>query len=425
MISAVTSKTGVTKFPARSRKPGAIEHVALVSPEWPEGPNGIISYCATMRPTFESNGVRCSIITARARESEAGVFELPQKRTLRRRIADKINSMRVVPPAYAAALGIGSIANRLRETLNCQLVEMEETFGMVGAVARCTAMPAIARLHGPVFLMGPLVGADLKPGFARQARREGTAIAAAAGVTAPSKDVLRRVREHYQLKLAAAAVIPNPVAPCDESRRWKLADCDRNRILFVGRFDGHKGGDVMIEAFRQIADAHPLVKLTFVGPDNGVIDQNGRRWQIEDFIRSRFCGSPAREQIEWLGIKSRTEIGKLRRQSMVTVVCSRYETFGITAAEAMAAGSPIVATETGGLSELIQHQRNGLLCRPAIAEELAERILLMLQHPEMAATLGEQAARDASSRYHPQTIARKTIEFYQDTLDRLRYRSGN
>jgi len=48
---------------------------------------------------------------------------------------------------------------------------------------------------------------------------------------------------------------------------------------------------------------------------------------------------------------------------MVTIVCSRYETFGTTLVEAMSLGCPVVAADVGGISEIIQHERNGLLCR--------------------------------------------------------------
>ena len=252
----------------------------------------------------------------------------------------------------------------------------------------------------------------------RRVRREGSAISRAAGVSAPSKDVLDRTRGHYRLELNDAAVIPCPVSQCLPEMQWKLATCDRNRVLFIGRFDGHKGGDSILEAFAHVAMRKPLAALTFVGPDSGFIDGEGKRWQIAEYIEHRFGNSPTRSRVEYLGFQKPEEIAHHRRNAMVTVVCSRYETFAMTAAEAMAAGCPIVATDTGALPELIQHERNGLLCQPNDSFALAEKILQMLNHPERAAALGEQAARDAGSRYHPRTIARQTLEFYGEVLKR-------
>jgi glycosyltransferase involved in cell wall biosynthesis len=266
--------------------------------------------------------------------------------------------------------------------------------------------------------MGPLVGARAEGGFARRVRLEGRGIAHAAGVSAPSEDVLRRTKDHYRLTLKDAVVIPNPVPERPMDKRWTLEASDRNQILFVGRFDGHKGGDTIIDAFAMIAGRNRKACLAFVGPDRGFTDSKGKRWQIHQYMAHRISDPSARERVEYLGFKPPEEIEELRRRAMVTVVCSRYETFSMTAAEAMAGGCPIVATNTGGLAELIQHESNGLLCRPNDPSDLATKILSILDHPEMAASLGAQAARDAASRYHPNIVAQQSIEFYREVLAR-------
>jgi glycosyltransferase involved in cell wall biosynthesis len=335
---------------------------------------------------------------------------------------------RAFPTAWHDRRVAAAILNAVR-TLHLQdpieLLEMEETFGWAGDVARDGTVPVVIRLHGPLCVMGPLSPTYAVARSAHRLRREGSAIAGAAGVSAVSRDVLDRTKRFYGFQLNDAAVIPNPVSQCAADNRWNLANCNKDRILFVGRFDGHKGGDTIIDAFAHITKQNPHLTLTFVGPDPGFVDETGRRWQISEYLERRLGRSPERNRVEWFGFKTPDEIRDLRRNAMVTVVCSRYETFGMTAAEAMAAGCPIVATDTGGLPELIEHDRNGLLCQPNDPVDLAEKILDLLSHPGMAAALGAQAVLDAASRYHPKIVARQTIDFYRDILERSRHPEHN
>jgi len=106
----------------------------------------------------------------------------------------------------------------------------------------------------------------------------------------------------------------------------------------------------------------------------------------------------------------------VRKRALVTVVPSRYETFGITAAEAMMAGCPLVVGAAGALTELVQDGLNGLVSRSGDADDLAEKIVTMLKNPDRAAGLGAQAARDAKVRYDPVVVAKQTLEFYRTVV---------
>jgi len=79
-----------------------------------------------------------------------------------------------------------------------------------------------------------------------------------------------------------------------------LNDADPKRILFVGRFDRHKGGDLIIDAFGRVLANVPDARLWFVGPDRGYIDTNGRTWHIEEYLRDRLPGALESKRVEWL-----------------------------------------------------------------------------------------------------------------------------
>jgi glycosyltransferase involved in cell wall biosynthesis len=121
--------------------------------------------------------------------------------------------------------------------------------------------------------------------------------------------------------------------------------------LFVGRFDRHKGGDIVIDAFRQIAPDFPQLRVWFVGRDHEFVNDNGRHFTLPEYLTEN-----AREitgRVDVLGRISTSELHALRARPYCTVVASRHETFGMVVLEAMAYGCPLVATRAGGIPRLV------------------------------------------------------------------------
>ena len=169
---------------------------------------------------------------------------------------------------------------------------------------------------------------------------EGRAIAEADVVTAPSRDVLNRTRAYYGLDLAGRQVIPNPGPPVAPADRWRLEGSDPNLVLFIGRFDRHKGGDLVIEAFSRVLREVPQARLWFVGPDRGFLDEHGRLWGLEEFVRDRMPGAVESGTVTLKGNQPFSSLNECRRMSRVNVICSRYETSSRVLIESMSMGCP-------------------------------------------------------------------------------------
>lgn len=401
---------------------GLPKAVAFVCPGWPHKANGIVSYTRKMYIALRRKGVRVFVltrlITGTHRDPDVILLEYPgrERSGLKRKVAkvrERLLPGRDVASEYQRRL-IGAI-RRLRDRENLEVFQMEETRGWVEAVSAGSETPVVTRLHGPWFLNGDALGVKVDDRFERRVVAEGRGILAAAGVTAPSAHVIDETRRRYGFELPHAEPIPNPIDLLPAEMRWKPEGCDPGRILFVGRFDRHKAGDVVLSAFEIVHRLRPTSRLTFVGPDRGIVDADGRRLSMTEYMEERMSPG-ARAAIEWLGVIPRENLAPIRRQAAVTIVPSRYENFANTATEALAMGSPLVVSGTGGLLEMVRDGENGLVCRPDDAEHLAERILELLDDPARAARLGRAAGDDAVERYHPDRLAEKTLDYYARVL---------
>jgi glycosyltransferase involved in cell wall biosynthesis len=290
-------------------------------------------------------------------------------------------------------------------------------------VIRSDVVPVVVRLHGPWFLNGRALGVKEDAAFERRDRLEREVIIAADAVTAPSRDVLERTRAHYGLPLENGRVILPPVRCRDDRVSWTLANCDRNRIVFVGRFDRHKGADVIIEAFARLASERPELALDFVGPDRGVLNEAGDAIHLDAFLASRVPDGDVRRRIVVHGQQTPDAVDALRRRGLITVVPSRYETFGYTAVEALTLGCPVVVSDSGGLAETVRDQETGLLFASGEPRSLASQIAKLLDAPEWAAALGEAGRADVARRHAPRSIAEQTLETYASVVERRRDRA--
>jgi glycosyltransferase involved in cell wall biosynthesis len=402
--------------------------IAYYSPGWPLTAfrNGIVTAVATLMPALQAMGHRVTILAGQVVNGDGNgvVYDMRQvsrSRTLARRVIDPIWH-RIAPySAFRSAIqrSLLTVTRRALAEQAIQVIDMEESFGWARSICQATSIPVCVRLHGPWFLNGSALGVPDDAEYRARVRAEGEAIQLAHAISAPSRNVLEQVRNFYGCDLPDAEVIPAPTSPVPEAERWRLEDCDRKRVLFIGRFDRHKGGDLVIEAFKQVLEAIPDARLRFVGPDEGCRTNDGRIWHIEEFIRDRIPGALETGRVEWLGPVPFPLLAKHRREAMVTVVCSRYENCPLTVVEAMALGCPTVAANTGGIPEILQDGVHGLLHRSDDPSDIAAKIIQLAQNPTQAAGLGHQAALDCERHLYPEPVARRFVELYLRAISRV------
>ena len=401
--------------------------VAYFCPDWPPGnmSNGVVTYVGTLTDEMRVQGHTTTVITPHADldVSSDGIYSLSNEdnsRTLPGRLLDRLES-RVRPDRAwqrAVCRSIVAATRRAIEERGVQILEMEESFGWPLRIQQKIPIPVVVRLHGPWFLTGSADGNPLDAVMRHRIHAEGLAIRAADGVTAPSRDVVEKAGSYYGMAIEHAEVIPNPVPNVSASEGWDPSSFDSRVILFIGRFDLIKGGDIIINAFAKVIERIPRARLLFVGLDQGFMGHGGKRWMVREYMDDIIPGARQSGQIEYLGQLPHAALAGLRRQAAVTVVCSRYETFGLTATEAMSQGCPLVATRAGALPEIIRDGWNGLLCRPDDPEDLAEKLCYILSDPSIASRLGRRAAADCRRSYNVKLLADRSADYYQRVIAR-------
>jgi glycosyltransferase involved in cell wall biosynthesis len=143
------------------------------------------------------------------------------------------------------------------------------------------------------------------------------------------------------------------------------------RIGFMGNLRQHKGPDLLIKAFRSLP---PETEAT--------LSIHGNLQRLKSYVRKlrRLAGDD--ERVSFAGPFSRDRVGQVLSEMDVLVVPSRwYENAPVVIYEAFAAKTPVVATDLGGMSEVVEHEKNGLLFELDNAENLAEQLLRLYEEP--------------------------------------------
>lgn len=398
--------------------------VAFQSPCWPFDliPNGIATYVKNIRGALGTLGVETRVLASQVAAGLADPDVVPvateaEAASAPRRLLERVAYRASVNAWSFLRFGraVGEAARALDQRWPIDLLEMEESFGAAALVARALPGRVVVRLHGPWTVVGPALGAPRDHNHFARVGAEGLALRAAVAVSSPSRAALDHVRRAYRLPLEGAAVIPNPVTLPAPALTWRPDSCEPDTLLFLGRFDRVKGADLVLDAFARLLAEFPRLELLFAGPDVGLRDGT-RTWKLAEYLEARLP-APARARVQVLGAVDHGKVVALRRQAFVTVVASRFETFPMVVLEALAAGSPLVTADCGGVPEIVRHGETALTFPAGDAAALAAQVAALLRERPLAARLGAAGREDCARRFVPQVVAARMRDFYAGVLD--------
>ena len=204
------------------------------------------------------------------------------------------------------------------------------------------------------------------------------------------------VRRHFHPGVPIAkGVVVHPAVPLPDQRPERPREGAGLRLLLLGRMIAAKGAGVAIEGVAAARRAGVEVSLRVVGPG---AERDRRR------LVSVAAEHGVADHVDIEGFDP--DPGLRMRESDVVVVASDAEAFGRVTVEALRVGRPVLATRTGGSSEIVADGVNGLLFEPGDAADLGAKIAMLATDPRLLRRLTAAAAPSISARFLPEVQVR-------------------
>ncbi|MEO8042943.1 MAG: glycosyltransferase, partial [Acidobacteriota bacterium] len=203
-------------------------------------------------------------------------------------------------------------------------------------------------------------------------------------------------------------IVPNGVDVEVFTPRTNGDRMDPNQILYVGFMRHVKGVDVLLKAMQRLVKRNSKLKLVLVG---GGIYRHSQAQESDLHAMARELG--IEKNVSFVGIKTPSEVASYMRQSAVLVLPSRTETFGAVLVEALACGTPVVATTCGGTVDIVDDSV-GRLVPKENPDKLAKAIFEVVSERKR---FNSDSLRDyAIKNFSWEEIARRTIDLYGEAI---------
>jgi glycosyltransferase involved in cell wall biosynthesis len=265
--------------------------------------------------------------------------------------------------------------------------------GLVGTwLSRMSNKPLVTTLHGTDVRLARSVA------FSRPAFRH--VLQHSAAVTAVSRFL---ASEALQVVSAPEPVVaPMPVAaelfsPGGQRRR--------DRVLFVGRLNKQKGIELLLHAISRVPDGDIGLDVVGDGDDRESLQELAGALDIAD-------------RVQWHGTLPQPELVEFYRSAAALVVPSVEEGLGLVAVEAQLCETPVVAFDSGGLPDVVQHDRTGILVNTVDAGALAAALVSLLSRDDRGASLGAAGRLHAIATFAPESVARRYADTYRLAIAR-------
>lgn len=270
-------------------------------------------------------------------------------------------------------------------------------------------IPLVVTIHS-LEPLRPWKEEQLGNGYHLSTWMEKTGVEAADRIIAVSNDSKKDIMKCYNVPEDKIEVIYNGIdlnqyKKTDSNIARKKYGIDGRYILFVGRISRQKGIIHLIDAVKYLPQDVKVV-LCASTPDTEEI-----KMEMEEKVKLY-------PNIIWIDkMVTKEEIIELYSNAEVFVCPSIYEPFGIINLEAMACNTPVVASATGGIKEVVVDGETGFLVEPGNPEDLAEHIKKLLDDRELAATFGANGRKRVEEMFSWESIAKKTYDMYEDVIE--------
>ncbi len=293
----------------------------------------------------------------------------------------------------------GIAARDLKAAWNVPVVHMFHTLGLMKQRVACTPGEA----EGDYRLDG-----------------EKEVLRLADRIVAATPAELAQLQWLYQADTRKVVVIPPgvdisrfyPIHPDEAKEVIGVPPCEKT-LLFVGRIEPLKGVDTLIQAIALMQAKGVYVCLVVIG---GELESEAENQNVEmERLKAMRERVGLNDLVTFLGKRSQDTLPYYYSAAEAVVVPSHYELFGMVALEAMACGTPVVASQVGGLAFLVRDGVTGYTVPVDEPQALADRLTLLIQDEALRRKLGAQALQEAH-QYSWENIAERITELYLQVL---------
>jgi len=312
---------------------------------------------------------------------------------------------------YAPALEALSVGLAMaRDPVRADVVHTHTWYVGLGGmlVQSIHDVPLVVTLHS-LEPMRPWKADQLGTGYAVSSWAERLAVERAARVIAVSAQMRTDILAHFRIAAERVVVLHNGV-DADAFARTERRDALARHgvrppyVLFVGRISEQKGIFQLLEAARSLPEGVQLV-LCASSPDT------------PELLRRLEGAVAGRSQVHWINAMVPVpDVVQLYSHAAVFVCPSVYEPFGLINLEAMACGTPVVATRVGGIPEVVADGETGWLVEPDDPAALASALREALADPERARRLGDAGRRRVEAHFSWDRIAGRTLDVYREAI---------
>jgi glycosyltransferase involved in cell wall biosynthesis len=282
-------------------------------------------------------------------------------------------------------------------------------------------VPVVVRCHTPSHVLWAIDHVDLgtekwPSNVKKQDDLERLQAQRADGISAPSQALACHLSLSWRIPLGRFSVIANPI-DCDLFHPAPQDNRD-TEILYIGRLDYFKGVYDLAEAAIPILERHERVRLHLVGMDR------------PSPARYRHLGATASQAIRAL-VPARfhnrvlftphvpvSEVVKHYQNAWCAVMPTRgFESFSYTVIEAMACGTPTIATRCGGPAEIITDHEDGLLVPPGNPAALTDALEAVVADSRLRAKLATEGRRTAQKQFALPIVVPQMVDWYQRIIE--------
>ena len=242
-------------------------------------------------------------------------------------------------------------------------------------------------------------------------RLAGPVVAAAARVILQTREEERLLRS-LGFPLPPVEIIPPGYSPLPVPAEGAISFQDRYRVtgpyvLFVGRLASNKGLVELVQAFaalaREATDAH----LVLIGADGG----------MRSTVEARVRGLGLESRVHLLGhVEDEALLAGAYRGANFTVLPSEYEAFGLVLLESLAQGTAVIASRVGGIPEIVEDGRSGLLVPPQDVAALTEAMRRLWNDEVLARRLGHHGRTEVVPQYTWAHVVDRLVGVYREVL---------